>query len=140
MLGATPAVLHSRFISAQICRLDRLFPLLVRKISPEAVFCALAYFFSFRHSFPGSRMVRSLPFRAISAFPARAASTVIYFPSLTRMPVEQIVSSSRANRSRPREWAAVKRRSYSSRVSSRRSSRNSFRWSLRALILQSSQP
>ena len=47
-------------------------------------------------------MVRSLPFRETSARPARAASTVIYFTSLTRMPVAQMVSSSKASRSRPR--------------------------------------
>ena len=85
-------------------------------------------------------MVRSLPFRETSARPARAASTVIYFTSLTRMPVAQMVSSSSASRSRPRPWAASSSRWYSSRVSSRRSSRNSFRWIFRAFTLQSSQP
>ncbi len=46
---------------------DRGLPLLVRKISPEAVFCCLAYLSSLRHSLPGRRMVRTLPLRAISA-------------------------------------------------------------------------
>ena len=87
----------------------------------------MAYFFSFRHSLPGSRIVRSFPFREISAFPEFAASTVIYFTSLTRTPVEQMASSGRASRSRPSPWAASRSRWYSSRVSSRRSSRNSLR-------------
>ena len=46
-----------------------LVPLLVRKISPEVIFCLCAYFCSFRHSFPGIRIVRTLPLRKISAFP-----------------------------------------------------------------------
>lgn len=71
MEGATPASRHRDFISAQICFRDRLFPLLVRKISPEAVFCFWAYFSSFRHSLLGIRIVRILPLRLISAFPRR---------------------------------------------------------------------
>ena len=65
------------FISAQICFLDMVFPLLVRKISPEAIFLRLAYFRSLRHSLVGSRIVRIFPFKETSALPAFAASTVI---------------------------------------------------------------
>ena len=46
----------------------------------------------------GMRMVRILPFRATSARPALAASTVIYCTSLTRMPVAQMASINRASR------------------------------------------
>lgn len=64
-----PASLQIAFISAQICFLDKPVPFLVRKISPETVFCFLAYFRSFLHSFPGSRMVRILPLSEISVRP-----------------------------------------------------------------------
>lgn len=49
----------------------------------------------------GEQIVRILPFRAISAFPACAASRVMQGTSLTRMPVAQIVSISRARRFSP---------------------------------------
>lgn len=61
MEGVTPAASHSCFISRQICFLDKLAPSLAGKISPEAIFCFFAYFFSFRHSLPGSRMTRTFP-------------------------------------------------------------------------------
>lgn len=99
--GATSAFRHTAFISAQICFLDIPFPLLVRKISPEAIFCCFTYFFSFLHSFPGIRMVRSFPFSEISARPEATASTVIYRTSLTRIPVAQMVSISSASRLPP---------------------------------------
>ena len=67
-------------------------PFLVRKISPETVFCFFAYLSSFRDSFPGMRMVRIFPFKETSALPIRAASTVRYRTSLTRMPVAQMAS------------------------------------------------
>ena len=101
MDGSTPTYLHTPFISAQICRRLRGVPFLVRKISPEVIFLPRAYFSSFRHSLLGRRMVRILPFRAISVRPALAASTVIYRTSDTRMPVAQMVSISRARRSLP---------------------------------------
>ena len=75
-----------------------LVPLLVRKISPEAVFCCLAYFSSLRHSLPGIRIVRIFPFSDTSARPRRAASMVRYFTSLTRIPVAQMASINRASR------------------------------------------
>ena len=64
----------------------------MRKIAPEAVFFCVANLSSLRQSFDGSRMVRILPFKAISVLPFFAASTVIYCTSLTRMLVEQMVS------------------------------------------------
>ena len=76
LLGATPALSHSAFISAQICRREMPFSFLVRKISPEAIFCFLAYLRSLRQSLPGSRMVRILPYKEISALPRYTASTV----------------------------------------------------------------
>ena len=75
--GATPAARHTPFISAQICFRDMGLPLLVRNSSPEVIFFCRAYFSSFRHSFPGRRMVRIFPFRAISVRPSRTASAVI---------------------------------------------------------------
>ena len=84
-----------------------LVPLLVRKISPETVCCFRAYFASFRASLLGIRMVRIFPFNETSARPCRTASTVIYRTSLTRIPVAQMVSISRASRSRPRAWASL---------------------------------
>lgn len=131
LLGATPAALHSRFISAQICRLDKLFPLRVTKSSPEAIFSFRAYFNSFRHSLLGSRITRILPFSVISARPRWAASTVRYFTSLTRTPVPQIASISRARRSLPLALAVSTSRSYSGRVSSRVESRNILRCTFR---------
>ena len=74
---STPAFSQMAFISAQICLRDKGRPLLVRNNSPEAILFFLAYFRSFRHSFPGMRMVRILPFREIYALPISAASTVI---------------------------------------------------------------
>ena len=71
---------------------DRALSLLARKNAPEAVFCRAAYLSSLRQSFDGSRIVRILPLSAISVLPFFAASTVMYCTSLTRMPVEQMVS------------------------------------------------
>ena len=85
-------------------------------------------------------MVRILPFKAISVCPCRAASTVIYRTSLTRMPEAQMVSISRASRSRPRVCAVLSRRSYSSRLSSREASRNIRLWIFRNFTRQSSHP
>jgi len=82
---------------------DRALSLLARKIAPEAVFCRAAYLSSLRQSFDGSRIVRILPLSAISVLPFFAASTVMYCTSLTRMPVEQMVSIRSA---RPRSPAA----------------------------------
>ena len=98
MLAATFAFSQRDFISAQICFLESPVPFRVRNTSPETVFCFLAYFSSFLHSLLGSRMVRILPFREISAFPRRRASTVIYLTSETRMPVEQMVSNRSTSR------------------------------------------
>ena len=100
----------------------------------------MQYFSSFRHSLAGRRIVRILPFRAISALPHRRASTVIYFTSETRMPVEQIVSISKSSRSRPAALAAAISRSNSPRVSSRRFSRKSWRWTRSAFTWQSPHP
>ena len=140
MRGSTPARPHSRFISAQICRRPSSFPLLVRKIAPEAVFCFWAYWSSFRQSFPGNRMVRILPLREISALPCRAASTVRYRTSLTRMPVAPMASTSRPSRSCPSRCAVSSRRWYSAFVSSRPASRNSRRWTLRNFTRQPPRP
>ena len=76
MLSATPAFRHTAFISAHTCFLDMPLPLLVRKISPEAIFCARPYCSSLRHSLPGIRIVRIFPFSDTSARPRRAASMV----------------------------------------------------------------
>ena len=70
-------VLVATDIAAHICRLDMLFPLLVRKISPEAIFFSLAYRSSFLHSLWGITMVRTFPFIRIAAFACRTVSTVI---------------------------------------------------------------
>lgn len=55
-----PAALHSRLSSNHTCRREMPLPLHVRKISPAAVFCFLAYFTSLRHSLAGSKIVRIL--------------------------------------------------------------------------------
>ena len=68
---------------------------------PGGDFLFLAYFLSFLHSFPGKRIVLIFPFRDISALPAQTDSTVMYFTSLTLIPVAQMVSMSKARRSRP---------------------------------------
>ena len=65
---STPAYLHKCFRSRQSLRRDRRFPFLMRNISPETIFCFLAYFNNSRHSLSGSRMVRTSPLRAISVF------------------------------------------------------------------------
>ena len=140
LLAATPALAHRAFISAQICLREMGLPLRVRKISPEAVFCFLAYCSSFFRSLWGMRMVRIFPFRETSARPARAASTVRYCTSLTRMPVEQMASISRPRRSCLSLPATASSRAYSSRVSSRLSSRNICRCTRSAFTRQSSQP
>ncbi len=114
-------------------------PFLARKISLETVLFFRANFNSLRHSLPGSRMVRILPLSAISARPGRAASTVRQRTSDTRMPVEQIVSSSRARHSCPRLWAVSSRHSYSGRVSARRASRKRRRWTFRNFSRHSPQ-
>ena len=73
----------------------------------RVIFCFLAYFSSFLHSFPGSKIVRILPFNEMVALPDRTASTVMYRTSPTRMPVAQMVSMTRAIRSRPKPSAAA---------------------------------
>ena len=138
--AATPAAQHNRFISAQICTRERRFPPPVRNTSPEVIFCRFAYFKSFLHSFSGSRIVRTLPFRATTAFPRRRASTVIYGTSPTRMPVAQIVSITSASRSLPSVLAVRTSVRYSSRSSSRSASRKLRRWSRSAFTLHSGQP
>ena len=65
---------------------------------------------------------------------------MIYLTSETRMPVEQMVSNRSTSRSRPLAWAVETRRSYSSRVSSLLSSRNSRRWMRRVFTTQSCHP
>ncbi len=115
-------------------------PLLARKIAPEAVFCRAANLSSLRQSFDGSRIVRILPLSAISVLPFFAASTVIYCTSLTRMPVEQMVSIRSARPRSPVASAAATNLSYSPRVSSCLLSRNRRRWILRNRARQSVQP
>lgn len=88
----------------------------------------------------GSRMVRILPFKAISVLPFFAASTVIYCTSLTRMPVDQIVSIRSARPRSPTASAAATSRSYSARVNSCLLSRNRRRWIFRNRARQSVQP
>ena len=112
-------------------------PLLVRKISPEVIFCFLAYFCNLRHSLPGNRMVRILPFSAMSARPAWIAYAVMYLTSDTRMPVAQIVSISKDNRAFPKLFALSSNRMYSSFVSSFSVPRNSFLWIFRYFIRHS---
>ena len=63
-------------------------------------FCRAANLSSLRQSFDGSRIVRILPLSAISVLPFFAASTVIYCTSLTRIPVEQMVSIRARDRGR----------------------------------------
>ena len=98
---STPAVLHSSFISLQICLLDSPFPLFVRKISPEVISRSPINLRSLRQSFPGRRIMRTLPFSSTSARPSLAASAVMKVSSLTRIPVAQIVSIRSASRSFP---------------------------------------
>ena len=52
-------------------------------------------------------MVRSLPFKRITAFPRRTASTVMYGSSETRMPQAQMVSMISASRSFPSRLAVL---------------------------------
>ena len=125
--AATPAWLHRAFISAQICLRERGFPFLVRNTAPEAFFSFLVYCSSFFRSLPGMRMVRIFRLREISALPSRRASTVRYCTSLTRIPVAQMASISRARRSLPWARAVESSLSYSCRVSSFRFSRKSLR-------------
>ena len=68
------------------------------------------------------------------------ASTVIYCTSLTRMPVEQMVSIRSARPRSPVASAAATNLSYSPRVSSCLLSRNRRRWILRNRARQSVQP
>ena len=85
-------------------------------------------------------MVRIFPFSAISATPARTASTVMYFSSPTRMPVAQMVSKISSIRRSPFSWAAWTRRWYSSFDRSFSDLRNICRWSFKYFTLQSSRP
>ena len=140
LLAATPAFLQRDFISAQICLRLIPFPFLVTKISPETVFCFPAYFSSFLHSLLGKRMVRIFPLSLISARPCRTASTVIYRSSDTRIPVAQIVSISRARRSRCDSLADFTSRAYYSRLSSLSLLRTRLRWIFRYFTLQSRHP
>ena len=72
-------------------------------------------------------MVRTFPFREMSARPAATASAVMQRTSETRMPVAQMVSMSRASRARPALQAASSSRRYSDLVSSRSGPRKSLR-------------
>ena len=103
-------------------------------------FFCVANLSSLRQSFNGSRIVRILPLSAISVLPFFAASTVMYCTSLTRMPVEQMVSIRSARPRSPAASAAATSRLYSARVSSRLLSRNRRRWILRNRAQQSAQP
>lgn len=103
-------------------------------------FCRAANLSSLRQSFDGSRIVRILPLSAISVLPFFAASTVMYCTSLTRMPVEQMVSIRSARPRSPVASAAATNLSYSPRVSSCLLSRNRRRWILRNRARQSVQP
>lgn len=87
-------------------------------------FFCVANLSSLRQSFDGSRIVRILPLSAISVLPFFAASTVIYCTSLTRMPVEQMVSIRSARARSPVASAATTNLLYSPRVSSCLLSRN----------------
>lgn len=103
-------------------------------------FFCVANLSSLRQSFDGSRIVWILPLSAISVLPFFAASTVIYCTSLTRMPVEQMVSIRSARARSPVASAAATNLSYSPRVSSCLLSRNRRRWILRNRAQQSAQP
>ena len=81
-------------------------------------FFCVANLSSLRQSFDGSRIVRILPLSAISVLPFFAASTVMYCTSLTRMPVEQMLSIRSARARSPVASAAATNLSYSLRVSS----------------------
>ena len=81
-------------------------------------FFCVANLSSLRQIFDGSRIVRILPLSTISVLPFFAASTVIYCTSLTRMPVEQMVSIRSARARSPAASAAATNLSYSPRVSS----------------------
>ena len=106
-------------------------------MAPEVIFCFFAYFKSLRHNLPASRITRILPLSEISARPRWAASTLRYLTSLTRTPVAQMASISRASRSFPLPLAASTSRSYSGRFSSRDWSRNMRCWIFRYLMRQS---
>lgn len=103
-------------------------------------FFCVANLSSLRQSFDGSRIVRILPLSAISVLPFFAASTVIYCTSLTRMPVEQMVSIKSARARSPVASAAATNLSYSPRVSSCLLSRNRRCWISRNRARQSVQP
>lgn len=111
-----------------------------RERSRRRRFCRAANLSSLRQSFDGSRIVRILPLSAISVLPFFAASTVMYCTSLTRMPVEQMVSIRSARPRSPVASAAATNFSYSPRVSSCLLSRNRRRWILRNRARQSVQP
>ena len=103
-------------------------------------FFCVANLSSLRQSFDSSRIVRILPLSAISVLPFFAASTVIYCTSLTRMPVERMVSIRSARARSPVASAAATNLSYSPRVSSCLLSRNRRRWIFRNRARQSVQP
>ena len=103
-------------------------------------FFCVANLSSLRQSFDGSRIVRILPLSAISVLPFFAASTVMYCTSLTRMPVEQMVSIRSARPRSPAASAAATSRSYSARVNSCLLSRNRRRWIFKNRARQSVQP
>ena len=75
------------------------FPLLVRKISPEAIY--LAYFTSFRYSFPGRRMVRGFLLSDISVLISRINYIDMHFSSLILTTVAHMVSIRSSSRSLP---------------------------------------
>ena len=87
-------------------------------------FFCVANLSSLRQSLEDSKIVRILPLSAISVLPFFAASTVMYYTSLTRMPVEQMVSIRSARARSPTASAAATSRSYSVRVNSCLLSRN----------------
>ena len=103
-------------------------------------FFCVANLSSLRQSLEDSKIVRILPLSAISVLPFFAASTVMYYTSLTRMPVEQMVSIRSARPRSPVASAAATNLSYSPRVSSCLLSRNRRRWILRNRARQSVQP
>ena len=114
------------------------FPLLVRKISPEAIF--LAYFTGFRHSFPGRRMVRVFISSDIYILISHINFVDMHFHSLILTTVAHMVSIRSSSRSLPRTFAVSKSRMYSSLFSSRSLLRNTLCWILRYFTRQPCQP
>ncbi|MBS6884081.1 MAG: hypothetical protein KH195_12625 [Clostridiaceae bacterium] len=101
---------------AHICLRDRLLPFPMRKILPETVFLLSGILQQLAAQFSRQQGGAYLPLEGDS----RAASTVIYHASETRMPVAQMASKSRERRSRP--WARAASSRYFSNVPVPRSS------------------